>query len=100
MRILLTACLTLPLLAAPSLAGKAENCAAFGGIAMKAVTLRQDAGQDEASAAATIQREATGAERKFLAEVPLLVNWIYALPEDQLTPAIGDAVESQCMAAG
>lgn len=100
MRILLiTAAMTLGV-AAPAFADKAANCDAFAGIAGKAVDLRSTSDTAEDVAARTLQEDATGTERRFLAEIPMIVSWIYTLPEEQLTPEVAEAARAQCMAAG
>ena len=99
-RLSLVAAAAFAALSTPVLAAKAENCAAFASIAGKAVTLRSAGGTDEATAAARLQREAEGQEAIFVAEIPMIVNWIYTLPADQLTSEVAIVAEAQCMAAG
>ena len=98
--LLATAAVAVTALATPALAGKAENCAAFASIAGKAVTLRSTGGTDEATAAARLQTEAEGTEAIFVAEIPMIVNWIYTLPAEQLTPEVASVAQAQCMNAG
>lgn len=83
--------------AAPALAGKAENCAATAGIVSDAVTQRVD-GKDMAATLAFLGSDAGGIDAKFREAVPALVDWVYTLPEDQLTDEAPKAFEEACLA--
>ena len=83
--------------AAPAFAGKAENCAATAGIVSDAVAQRVD-GKDMAATVAFLGSDAGGIAAKYREAVPALVDWVYTLPEDQLTDAASEAFEDACLA--
>ena len=58
-------------------------------------------GAVEARADGVSQRRARRGLRKELGPeaAEMLSAWIYSLPEEQLTPAVGDAWQAQCIAA-
>ena len=78
-------------------AQKAERCAEQGAIATRIVAARQDgAAAQEATSALTSAD--SGVAARFRPTVAPLVEWIYSLPEAQLSADIGAALEQQCMA--
>jgi hypothetical protein len=83
--------------AAPALAGKAENCAATAGIVRDAVAQRAD-GKAMTDTVAFLASDAGGVAAKYREAVPALVDWVYTLPEDQLTDAAPTAFEGACLA--
>ncbi|PVA10251.1 DNA primase [Pelagivirga sediminicola] len=82
---------TAPTLAA---ADSAENCAATSAIVAEAVSLRAD-GATQAAATRTLG--AADIDGKYLPAVQPLVEWVYTLPEDQLTAAAPTAFEAACL---
>ncbi|KUF09260.1 hypothetical protein [Pseudoponticoccus marisrubri] len=85
---LLSACL-LPL--AHPAAAQAPDCAAQAEIVMQAVTARAE-GRPKSEAVAGLSA-ALDAEA-----ASMLSDWIWTLPEDQLTSAVGEAWQTQCEA--
>ena len=83
--------------AAPAFAGKAENCAATAGIVNDAVAQRAD-GKYMAVTVSFLGSDAGGIASKYREAVPALVDWVYTLPEDQLTEAAAKAFEDACLA--
>jgi len=83
--------------ASPSLAGEAGNrgCAATSAIVADAVTLRAG-GADQAKTLATIQAKVS--DPKYAAIVPPLLDWVYTLPQDQLTSEAATAYKQACLA--
>ncbi|MCZ4353322.1 hypothetical protein O4H61_12405 [Roseovarius aestuarii] len=84
-------------LAGPAFAGKAENCAATAGIVADAVAQRAD-GKDLSDTVAFLGSDAGGVKARYREAVPALVDWVYTLPEDQLTDAAPKAFEDACLA--
>ncbi|WP_113911966.1 DNA primase [Roseovarius dicentrarchi] len=93
-RFLLYAALTLT--AAPALAaGKAaENCAVTSGIVADAVAQRVS-GRAQADATATLADGDIAA--RFVPAVQPLVEWVYTLPQDQLTGDAAAAFQAACL---
>jgi hypothetical protein len=71
--------------------GDGRNCAEQAALVMRGVEARTD-GADPAAV-----REILG-ERLPDDAAGLLTDWIFSLPDEQLTEAIGAAVEAQCAA--
>ncbi len=77
-------------------ARKAARCAEQGAIAGRIAEARRDgAGARETTAALT--GADSGIAERFRPTVAPLVEWIYSLPEAQLSADIGTALEQQCM---
>ncbi|GGG80990.1 hypothetical protein GCM10011415_33090 [Salipiger pallidus] len=70
---------------------KSEACAQSAAVVSAAVEGRQ-AGQSK-SAVRNALRDALDREAG-----DMLAEWIWSLPQEQLTPAIGEAFEAQCLA--
>lgn len=91
--------LLLPL-AAPVLADEmAENCAATAGIVADAVNMRAD-GKDAADTTAFLGSPESGFDARFRKAAPMLVEWVYTLPEEQLTEAASQSFEAACLEQG
>lgn len=82
------------LAAAPALA-QADDCAVFGEIAEKAAQERQD-GADMMGAMVRIAEQYTGDQKRFAGAVPLLADWVWKLPEEQLDEGVGAAYAEVC----
>ena len=83
--------------AAPVVAqDKQDLCENTAVIVGDAVTARADgaSAQDAVSAV----RDAMDADSAYKAAVQPIVDWVYTLPEDQLTDAVAVAYEEQCLA--
>ncbi len=83
--------------ASPTLADKANvrGCAATSAIVADAVALRAG-GADQSNALAAVQAKVTDA--KYAATVPPLLDWVYTLPQDQLTAEAVTAYKQACIA--
>ncbi|MBN9889230.1 hypothetical protein [Salipiger abyssi] len=78
--------------AGPVLAqSKTEQCATSAGIVMTAVQARKD-GESKAKARRALREALDRTAGDMLAE------WIWELPEEQLTEEVGAAWEAQCLA--
>ncbi|QIE45175.1 hypothetical protein G5B38_06330 [Pseudohalocynthiibacter aestuariivivens] len=76
---------------------KAANCAATAGIVSHAVGER-NGGNTQEGATDFLTSDEGGIEEKYDAAVPMLVEWVYTLPEDQLTDEAATAFEKACLA--
>lgn len=76
---------------------KDADCAATAGIVSDAVAERTG-GNSQAGAIDFLTSDEGGIAEKYDAAVPLLVEWVYTLPEDQLTDAVAKAFEEVCLA--
>lgn len=90
--------LSLILLTAPVMAqDKAQLCAISAEIAGSAVAQRA-AGEDKDKTAKAITADMTGDRANFAAAVPHIVDWVWTLPEDQLTDEVAEAYSIACLA--
>jgi hypothetical protein len=90
--------LVVGLLATPALAvEKAHLCRVSAQIAGAAVEQRQDgAGRDAAVQAVT---KGLGQDQAdFEDAVSPIVDWVYSLPKDQLSPQVAESYEAACIA--
>lgn len=76
---------------------KAADCTFFGGITQSAVDLRMD-GKRARAATRQIQRGLKGDEARFKNAVPLLVDFVFGLPEGQLGDGVGQTYADACLA--
>lgn len=81
--------------AAQSAAPSAGDCAVFGEIAEQAAQERL-AETEMMQAMVTIAEGYTGAQERFAGAVPLLVDWVWQLPEAQLDDGVGAAYAEAC----
>ncbi len=86
-------------LAAPLAAQELQSadCTVFGGITQTAVDLRMD-GKRPRAATRQIQRGLKGDSARFKDAVPLLVEFVYGLPEGQLGDGVGKTYADACLA--
>ncbi|KNG92647.1 hypothetical protein [Pseudaestuariivita atlantica] len=91
-------CLALLLPALPAAAQelKAADCETFGKITQEAVMART-AGKRPRAATRQISRGLTGDLERFKGAVPLLVDFVYGLPEAQLSADVGATYASACV---
>jgi len=82
---------------APTWAQSAHDCAVFGEIAEQAAAERR-ADAEMMDAMVRIAEGYTGAQERFAGAVPLLVDWVWKLPEDQLGSGVGAAYRAACEA--
>ncbi|SFA70597.1 hypothetical protein SAMN05421688_0235 [Poseidonocella pacifica] len=92
----------IPLIAATSfvpvaVAAAPDSCAIQGDIVGQARTLRRG-GTDEKTTSARISAELSGAGAAFRPAVPLLVDWVFSLPEGQLAADVAEEYEATCRA--
>ncbi|MCR8546795.1 hypothetical protein M4578_03065 [Salipiger sp. P9] len=80
-----------PLTAQVSAAEKKTRCAESAAIVMTAVQARKD-GESKAKARRTLRKELDRTAGEMLAD------WIWDLPEEQLTEEVGQLWEAQCLA--
>lgn len=92
MRFVLVTCLCL--LPAASFAAN-PDCAVFGEIVNDIVTERKT-GKDMNPAMEAVAKTHSGKNARFVPTIPYLADWVYSLPEAQLTPTAGSAFETQC----
>jgi len=81
--------------ALPALAQSAEDCAVFGEIADQAAQARMADGEMVETMVQITERY-TGDQERFAGAVPLLVDWVWKLPEDELSGGVGAAYRSAC----
>ena len=83
--------------ASPTLAEKAydRGCAATSAIVADAIALRAG-GADQPGALAAVNAKVSDA--KYAATVPPLLDWVYTLPQDQLTGEAVTAYHQACLA--
>jgi hypothetical protein len=90
--------LSLIFLAAPAMAqDKTQLCTVSAEIAGAAVAQRA-AGEGKDKTAEAIAANMTGERANFGAAVPHIVDWVWTLPEDQLTDEVAAAYETACLA--
>ncbi|MCJ7874678.1 DNA primase [Marinovum sp. 2_MG-2023] len=94
MRFLLVTCFAL--MPAATLAAN-PDCAVFGEIVDKIVAERQDGAVINASME-TVAGEYTGRKKRFVPTIPALAEWVYSLPEADLSAGPGDVFAEQCNA--
>ncbi|WP_272006657.1 hypothetical protein [Roseovarius sp. ZX-A-9] len=75
---------------------KTANCAATAGIVADAVNARTG-GNTQEGAIAFLTSDEGGIDDKYDPAVPMLVEWVYTLPEDQLTVEASTAFEEACL---
>lgn len=94
MRIALATCFAL----LPA-AGLAENadCIVLGEIA-GAVAEERAGGAEMNDAMMAVSEGYTGEKERFVPAIPLLADWVYDLPEDQLEADVGAAYQAACEA--
>lgn len=81
----------------PALAqDKQDLCENTAVIVGNAVIARAD-GASAKNAASTV-RDAMDSDSAYKGAVQPIVDWVYTLPEDQLTDAVADAYQEQCLA--
>ncbi len=78
-------------------ADKPANCAATAGIVADAVHGRTG-GNTQQATIKFLSSDAGGIDEKYAPAVPMLVEWIYSLPADQLTDDAAEAFEKACLA--
>lgn len=93
--------LWLVLLAMPALAqdpaqDKAELCKVTSGIAGDAVSAR-GAGATEAATIAAITADLPATGTDYTSAVQPIVEWVYTLPEEQLTDEVQAAYQAACL---
>jgi hypothetical protein len=81
----------------PAFADEARGagCIATAEIVAKAVVLRADGQSQEATAKAL---QAGDIDEKYVAAVAPLVDWVYTLPQEQLTNEAASAYKDACLA--
>ena len=95
--------LTLPLVAAlaaplPAAAQSgAEDCAAQASIVAAAVE-RRSAGDAPEAATDAVAGELSGRAAAYAEAVPVIVEWVWSLPEEQLGPDVAESYEAACLA--
>ncbi|MCZ0811747.1 hypothetical protein N5A93_05830 [Roseovarius sp. EGI FJ00037] len=77
-------------------AEKADRCAALADVVERSVTARQ-LGQNASQAKRGLTSGEGAVAAKYAPGVPPLVDWIYTLPEEQLSPGLQAAFEKQCL---
>ena len=85
--------------ASPTLAqdaDKAVECRKQGQIAMNIITERQN-GSNPRRAERRVIRALPDDAKKYEVAVPALVEWIYGLPADQITPEVSNVIYQSCM---
>lgn len=75
----------------------AGDCEVFGQIAERAAQARLADG-DMMDTMVVIAESFTGAQERYAGAVPLLVDWVWKLPEAQLTSGVGAAYQQACEA--
>jgi hypothetical protein len=85
----------LALAASGAAAQETEDCAVFGEIAERAAEARR-AETGMMDAMVLIAEDYTGEEERFAGAVPLLVDWVWKLPDDQLDDGVGAAYQEAC----
>ncbi|RKF16538.1 DNA primase [Roseovarius spongiae] len=80
-----------------ALADKAADCAATTGIVADAVNERSG-GNTQQGAIDVLTSDEGGIEEKYAPAVPMLVEWVYTLPEDQLNDAVAESFSEACLA--
>lgn len=89
--------LSLIVLASPLAAlDKAQHCASSAAIVADAVVARA-AGEEQKKTFLTITAGLEGDQENYAEAVQPIVEWIWALPEDQLTDDVAAAYESACL---
>lgn len=78
-----------------ALAQEAGDCAVFGDIAEQAAKERI-AETEMMDAMVKIAEGYTGSQERFQGAVPLLVDWVWKLPEEQLDQGVGVAYKTAC----
>ncbi|MFK7940880.1 MAG: DNA primase [Roseovarius sp.] len=90
--------LSLVILAAPATAqDTTQLCSVSADIAGAAVSQRAS-GQDKPDTVSAITGDLQGDTAGFAAAVPHIVDWVWTLPEDQLTDEVAEAYEAACLA--
>lgn len=95
MRFVLASCLCL--VPAASFAAN-PDCAVFGEIVNDIVVERQD-GKTMNPAMEAVAKSHSAKNARFVPTIPYLAEWVYSLPQDQLTVEAGSAFETQCQSA-
>ncbi|MFP7671824.1 hypothetical protein ACG74X_00565 [Marivita sp. S0852] len=94
--VLLATALTVSV-AAPALSqDKEAECRKQGQIATNIMTERKNGSTDRRAERRVIQALPEDAKNYEVA-VPAMVEWIYSLPEDQLTPEVSNALYQVCL---
>ncbi|WP_292289580.1 hypothetical protein [Marivita sp.] len=84
-------------LATPAMAqGDDTECRKQGQIATNIMSERRN-GANARRAERRVIRSLPEDSRNYEVAVPALVDWIYSLPEDQLTPEVSNALYQVCM---
>ncbi len=87
---------TLALSASSALAAN-KDCTVLGEIA-SAVVIERQAGSEMNSAILAVAESYTGKNKRFQPAIPLLADWVYNLPEDQMGEEVGPAYQAACEA--
>ncbi len=75
---------------------KTANCVATAGIVADAVDQRTG-GNTKAATTEFLTSDEGGIDDKYDPAVPMLVEWVFTLPEDQLTEDASTAFEKACL---
>ncbi|MGY3439424.1 MULTISPECIES: hypothetical protein [unclassified Marinovum] len=94
MRFVVVTCLAL----VPNLSFAANpDCFEMGEIVNKIVGQRTE-GTEMMAAMELVAADYSGESARFVPTIPPLTDWVYSLPDDQLTAEAGAAFETQCNA--
>ena len=94
MRFVLVTCFAL--MPAAGMAANAD-CAVLGDI-VTSVALERAGGAEMNDAMTAVAESYTGDKERFVPAIPLLADWVYTLPDDQLTAEAGTAYQKACEA--
>lgn len=83
--------------AMPAFADKVSECADQAGIVQSVVDTRLD-GVRKAKALRQAKSDLTETTQTYETVLPAIVDWIYSLPEDQLTDQVGPTYAAACEA--
>ena len=98
-----TACVTCALVMSMSLPASAQDtakeaeCRKQGQIATNIMTERKS-GSNARRAERRVIRALPDDARNYEIAIPALVEWIYSLPEEQMTPEVSNALYRACLA--
>ncbi|MCK0150704.1 hypothetical protein MWU54_11765 [Marivita sp. S6314] len=77
--------------------GKVAECRKQGQIATNIMSERKN-GANSRRAERRVVRALPDDAKNYEVAVPALVEWIYSLPEDQMTPEVSNALYQACLA--
>ncbi len=96
-RITLSAAVALGLFTAPALAlSKAQECNLQAQIA-NAIVAERKSGSSQRRAERRVKSRLNADSQKYEVALPAMVEWIYTLPQGQLTDEVGATLQTSCM---